>query len=1191
MFLKSLEMQGFKSFPDKTVLTFGSGMTAVVGPNGSGKSNISDAVRWVLGEQSTKNLRGSRMEDVIFGGTANRKAQGIAQVSLCLDNKDGKLGRDEDEITVTRRYYRSGESEYEINGETVRLKDINELFMDTGLGRDGYSLVGQGKVADMVSEKSNERRDMLEEAAGISHFRYRRADALRRLTSTEENLVRLRDILAELECRVGPLKSQSEKAEKFIKFAEEKKSVEIGLWLNTINQSKDSLKSADDKLTIANAQYEDIEKELDDIESGIEKNEESIAGINVEIDEIRHESEELDEKTSAKEAEIAVAKNTIEHNLQTIERIKEQKSEGEKARQETDEQIKDFEEKIKENESEIELKKEELQKLTARTDEIVKEAENNLGISGNINRELSDITLALSDIKIKISGNASSIEEINNRTLSVRENVKQKNEEIKNTEEEKAQLLIKGRESAEKLSETENSIKGYEKLAESKRQKLEKSKENLDRQNAELKTKLSKAAMLSELEKNMEGYQGSVKAVVKEAKRGVLSGVHGPVSSLISSDEKYALAVETALGASIQNIVVDSENDAKRAVKYLKDNNCGRATFLPMTSIKSRSFEEKGLSGCDGFISMANELVTFDNKYKSIINSLLSRVAVVSDMDSAISISKKFGYRFKTVTLDGQVMNAGGSITGGSRVRNAGLLSRSNEIEKINSECEKLKENIKDSEAIYKQTQEELSKAVADYDGAFGDLNTVKMNISAVDSALSFAEEKLNTAKTELSNLITERDTADTRISALEEATQTSKEQEEELEKKADALREKLLTLTEGNAQQASEKEELTKKSSEKELEIMSLSKDVAASEDIIGRLKARTSESSEKEDALSNEIAEINAENENTLQKIEDMKNQLTELKTSGTNGEDRIKELGEKRNEISAESNKLRTFEKNKTSERERLSGELARLSERKINLLKDYDDTVAKLYDEYQLTKREALEISSPSEDIPSDTKKLNELKSKIRALGNVNVGAIEEYKEVSGRYEFMTAQITDIEISKRELEKLIEELTHNMAARFKEQFVRINNEFRQTFSELFGGGNASLSLADENDVLESRINIKAQPPGKAVQNIDLLSGGEKGLTAIALLFAILKINPAPFCIFDEVEAALDDVNVSRYAQYVRRITDNTQFILITHRRGTMEEADVLYGVTMQEKGVSKLLELKTAEMVEKLGLEEK
>lgn len=1188
MILKALEMQGFKSFPDKTVLEFNKGITAVVGPNGSGKSNISDAVRWVLGEQSTKTLRGSKMEDVIFSGTDVRKAKGFAEVTLRLDNTDRSLNKDSDEVSVTRRYYRSGDSEYLVNGESARLRDVNELFMDTGLGRDGYSIVGQGKIADMVSPKASERRDMLEEAAGISHFRYRRGDAIKRLAQAEENLVRLRDILSELESRVGPLKAQSEKAQKFIVLAGERKNLEIGIWLNTIDKTGEKMRDQEHKIEIAEASHKEAQDELSKIGEMIDKAADGTRDINIKLEEIRNSASGFEEKLSDIDSQIKVAENSILHNNETIERINRDKAAENETEQNIDAAVSAAIECIQKAEKQI-------ADATRQMDELSKQEETYRLSSSEfsdraaaLSGEISALSVRLADCRVTAETANSSIEEIRSRISAIDESMGTRKDDYDALLKRKADAEAELKEIQDEIVSVKNAIDGYTLRFENRGKKADSVKLAIDEKQRELHKGQDRVRLLEDLEKNMEGYFGAVKAVMKESGRGALRGIYGPVSQLITVKDKYSAAIETALGAAVQNIVVDNETDAKRAMGFLKEHRAGRATFLPITAIKGRVLSEQGLDDQYGFVSIASDLVSYDNKYSEIIRWLLGRTAVAEDIDSAIAIAKKYSYRFRIVTLDGQVINAGGSMTGGSRVQNAGILSRGNEIERLKGSLASMQKELDGMLSDYKLLLEDASAAKAELEGAEGDLLRAKEENIRREGELKLASDKLASVSSGVKELLEEKETLEKRIESVSSGAEAARSQIDELKETLENKEKELESITGDSKTLQKNREEVASKAAEIRLRIVSLQKDVEANTDEITRLKNRKTGHLDRLSELDEEIREIEEKNDELRALTERLSADEKALKANHGDAQNQINELISQRDELEKQANDLRLHERAKSEERERLSGDIARLEERKIAMRNEYDNLTSKLYDEYQLTRREAAALEIEIDDYSLAAKRLAELKSQIRALGSVNVSAIEEYKEVSERYEFLSGQINDVETSRAELNKMIDDLTGKMAEQFREQFNRINSCFGQTFIELFGGGKAELRLEDERDVLGSDIEIKVQPPGKNVQNINLLSGGEKGLSAIALLFAILKVTPAPFCIFDEVEAALDDVNVSRYAQYVRRMTKNTQFILITHRRGTMEEADVLYGVTMQEKGVSKLLELKTAEMAKKLGL---
>lgn len=1190
MYLKALEMQGFKSFPDKIELNFGKGVTAVVGPNGSGKSNIADAVRWVLGEQSTKSLRGSKMEDVIFSGTKDRRPQGFAEVTLKLDNSDGALSCPEKEVSVTRRYYRSGDSAYLINGNTVRLKDVHELFMDTGLGRDGYSMVGQGRIEEMVSAKSENRRDMLEEAAGISAYRYRRADALKRLTQAEENLVRLRDIVSELQSRVGPLEKQSIKAQQFLVYAGEKKELEIGLWVNTLSKAAGLIKEQGHKIEVARAQYEEAGEALENISRSIDSAAEGTREINIRMEKIRNSRSLLEEQAAAFDNKAAVFENSVTHNNEAIHRIEKDLEAESCADTDIRKEIEDTEKLISENDKKIAVQNEELKSLSEKLSGLKKNDETYSDEYNRINSELSVLALDISKAETALASAVSSSGEIESRIATLNSDIKGREESVSETEKETASVKEELKKAEEHCEELSNAAAGFELRLRKSEEKHEKCKKDNDEIKLKLLSEESKLKFLQDTEKNMDGYQGSVKAVLKEYQRGTLTGIRGTLSSLIEVDEKYQTAVETALGNAIQDIVTETENDAKKAINMLKNSHGGRATFLPLNAIKGKILEEKNLDDHFGFVDLCYKLVNADGEYEEIIKSLLGRIAVTEDLDCAIALAKKYNYKFKIVTLDGQVINAGGSMTGGSKINNAGFLARRTEIEKLKNECDSLAKEVSESYSVLKGAAEALSKARADLEGAQGEILRAQEEKLKIESSLAVLENKKNVLIRDKEEFIKEKERAVLRLNSVKQLADGAKTAKEALSGEKSAKEEELSSLTGGRDSLLREREKLNDEISEVNLRIVSLVKDGEAKKESINSLLRRIEDAAERKENLLKEKEELEKRNGQLLTDAENTRDEAAQIRKQILSDENKIRELIKERENLEKSVTDNRVLEKVKTEEREKISGELIRLEEKKAYLEKEQLDIERKLYDEYQLTRREAEAVSPEIESVPKAQKRLSELKAQIKALGSVNVAAIEEYKEVSQRYEFLSGQVNDVEKSKKELLRMIEELTGKMSEQFRDRFEAINNGFKETFTQLFGGGSAELILEDETDILECNIEIKAQPPGKNVKSLSLLSGGEKGLTAIALLFAILKVRPSPFCIFDEVEAALDDVNVLRYAQYVRMMTDETQFILITHRRGTMEEADMLYGVTMQEHGVSKLLELKTAEMVEKLKLEE-
>lgn len=1188
MLLKSLELHGFKTFPDRIKLSFDKGITSIVGPNGSGKSNISDAIRWVLGEQSAKTLRCSKMEDVVFNGTDKRKKTGYAEVTLSIDNKDRILPFDGDEVAVTRRYYRSGESEYMINKATVRLRDIHELFMDTGLGRDGYSMIGQGKIDSIVASKSEERREIFEEASGISRYRYRKTEAERKLKSTEENLVRLRDIVGELEDRVGPLKKQSEKAQKFLVLSEEKKGLEIALWLNTLDNSANIIKEQDDKIDIQRAQYENAEQELANISSETESIYLKNGEITSKIDTIRRNISQFESEVSNNNALISVANNDIEHNKETITRLETEIEQLNNSFTEIESQIKEKKENVEKLKLSIEEKQKEYNEVSENLNTISVDASRSGDEIQELNSKLAELSQKSANAKVVLLTSDSSINELNKRIESLNSSLSEKESNLETTSKMLEDYKVQGKDSAEKVEMLSNSIKGLELKINNLKARNENSKGEIDRLTLDSNEKLRRANILEDLEKNLEGFAHSVKTVMNLSRHGKIGGIHGPVSRLIKVPTDYAVAIETALGGAMQNIVTGNEEDAKRAIRTLKENKGGRATFLPIATIKPRYLNENGIDSCFGFVGVASDLCDCKDEYKGILQNLLGKIVIAEDLNSAVSIANKYSYRFKVVTLDGQVVNAGGSLTGGSLNKRTGLLSRASEIEKYRKEAKALADKANELKEQYSNSQQEFAKYEADILGTRGDLSTEQQELirlrteykacqneyDSLVSSIDFTKNEIVECENKISNLQKDKETADKEFSAFEEEIAN-------IEKTTSNLTGNRLALTE-------KREQLSEKLQNIRLEIVTFEKDKEALISEIRTSEYNSQHQTERKENLRNQIVSVNSNIDIINKKIESYTNISNNYQDKIAEFNNAIEKLNGDKEKFEKKSVELRQKEKDLNSTREVSGRELARLEERKINLQKQYDDIIAKLWDEYELTKRQAEEISIEIENVSTARKRLNEIKSSIRGLGSVNVSAIEEYKEVSERYEFLGAQVSDVEKSKNEIERLINDLTKQMKDAFIENFHEINKHFGETFKELFGGGTASLELANPDDILNSGIDIIAHPPGKIVVHLEALSGGEKALVAIALYFSIMKVRPAPFCVMDEIEAALDDVNVDRFAQYMRRMTDRTQFITITHRRGTMEESDVLYGVTMQDEGISKLLELRASEVAAKLGM---
>ncbi|MDO4607714.1 MAG: chromosome segregation protein SMC [Clostridia bacterium] len=1186
MLLSSIQIQGFKSFADKTILKFGRGITAVVGPNGSGKSNISDAVRWVLGEQSTKSLRGQSMEDVIFGGTDTRRPHGFCEVTLNIDNADRTLNFDNDFVSITRRFYRSHESEYLINNVSVRLKDVHELFMDTGLGRDGYSMIGQGKIDNIISTKSDERRDIFEEASGISKYRYRKTEAERKLTAAEDNLLRLKDILDELESRVGPLKEQSEKAEKFLTLAEDKKQLEIGLWLYTLNNSKDALRAQESKIVTAQMQYKEIETALESFDLKSEQNTAQFTLITSQIENIRQNIASSNEESLKLEGEISVINNDIQHNNDTVERLNAEKS----ALFETDSNAN---QEILDKRNEAAKKAEIIAGLNEKLSELENQLHNLLSDSESISRKIEDqiktlnlLSVQTSDLRVEMTTADTSVDEINARREIIDELLNQNNYEkdvlTKDFDETKA-LLDK---TEANINSLQNSIKGYELRLENRNNELKELNDKCTELHLDIETRKRRVQILIELENNMEGFSFAVKKVMSESDKGLIRGIHGPVSKLISVDKKYSVAIETALGNAIQNIVVENEADAKRAINFLKSNNAGRATFLPVSTITAREFKENGFDDIYGFVGIASDLVTVDKKYETIIKYLLGGAVITEDIDSATTLAKKYNHRVKVVSLDGQVINPGGSYTGGSLVKQAGMLSRAADIKRIEAEIDKLIEKEKIAKAKQDEVNSALAEVNADIVAVNADLTNANEDKIRALSELKRIDDLINNINTNIASLTEERDGSVEKIKSLHEKSASAAKQIAELEFKNSAIQAEIDQMTGGRDSLTHTREDITNQITEIKLQIVDNQKDADALINMADSLENSIKDRATRAGDIDAEIAAINYKILQLNSDISSHNDEIDNIKhrIEGYNSD--IENLMTERNNVEKQGVELRSNERERTLEREKIGGELARLTERKEVMLKEYDDVIRQLFDEYQLTKSEAENIAIDIEKPAEAKKQLAETKSKIRSLGNVNVSAIEEYKEVKERHDFMNEQVADVEKARTELRKLINQLTAQMQEMFVVGFDKINQNFTKTFTELFGGGSACLKLTDPDNVLESGIDIEARLPGKNVPSLNGLSGGEKALVALSIYFAIMKVNAPPFCFLDEVDTALDDINVDRFADYMKHSDFNTQFICVTHRRGTMEAADMLYGVTMQEKGITKLLELNVSELEKKL-----
>ena len=1174
MFLKALEIQGFKSFPDRTRITVGKGITAVVGPNGSGKSNISDAIRWVLGETSAKQLRGGgKMENVIFGGTQQRGAMGFASVSLVVDNTDRRIDVDNDEVTIGRKYYRSGDSEYSVNGQNVRLKDIYELFLDTGLGRDGYSVIGQGRIAEIVGAKSNERREIFEEASGIAKYRYRKNEAERRLASAEENLVRLRDILGELEERVGPLERESKKAKQYLELAERRKGLEVTLWVDTVQKARDTVREQQRKIEIAGADYARAGREIEAIDAETESTRAEIEHLITEADRCNAEIRAITEEIAGADSRIAVLENDIAHNDATIASLKEEIGQSGLGREAIAAEVRGHGEGIAACERQAAA-------YAARTGELealLEELQNRSAASGErrgvVTGRLNAMAARITDLKVAAAGAASSVEAAKKRLAAAGSEGAANAALTRDLEEQKAETDAFLQDAVERLTRLENIKGGLTLKVESRRCALAQADENEQKLLRAIEAARQRIAMLKDLERNMDGFQSSVKAVMKAAANRRLRGITGPVSTILSVKPGYEVAIETALGFALQNIVVENETAAKAAMAFLRDERAGRATFLPLDTVKPGSFNGRLPEGA----VLASSLVTYDEKYANIVSSLLGRIVVVDDINEASRTARALDYRNRVVTVDGQVVNAGGSFTGGSVSRSAGLFSRKQEIDELKKKVEAL-EKQRDA------AEEKTDRAKAEVDALSAELTATESEaITAGGDKIRGEVESgriaaaLSQARAAGEMLSAERAQLAAQIAASEKAGADAAAEMEVLTRDSAALEEELRAISGSDDTFLETRTRLADELSDLKLKALAAQKDIENHRAAIAQLESRTDESDARAKQLSANIETLTAQNAERAAQIETIRAAIAGSRNEIEKREEAkagaVRRRMEKEGGITQQTARVRKI----TDEREALGREIARLTEQKEQKDAEYEQTVAKLWEEYELTLSAAQELCVPFESGAELRRQVSEVRGKIKALGNVNVSAIEEYAEVSRRYEFLRAQVGDVETSKAELQKLIAGLSDEMRAMFSESFAAINRNFGRIFAELFGGGTARLYLEDEADVLGSGISIEVAPPGKIIRNLSALSGGEQALVAISIYFAIFGVNPAPFCVLDEIEAALDDVNVTRFAQYLRRISSETQFIVITHRRGTMEEADVLYGVTMQEDGVSKVLKL--------------
>ena len=1188
MYLKSLEVQGFKSFPDKTLIRFGDDITAIVGPNGSGKSNISDAILWVMGEQSSKTLRGAKMEDVIFGGTQKRAAVGFAEATLTLDNTDRALMYDADEVMVTRRYYRSGDSEYYINRQSARLRDIHEMFMDTGLGREGYSNIGQGRIDEILSLKSADRRELFEEAAGISKYRHRKEETERKLAHTEDNLLRIGDKVSELELQLEPLKQQSEKAKRYLELKQELQGVEIAVWLDTLEKLSAAVKKAEEDYTSASFVLQQAHDALDGLYSRSEELSAALQAKDGELETARVKVTMLEAAWQQLEGQMAVIQGNIDNNNANIERIEEE--------------LRGQEDRSGGISAQLEQTRSRIQKIGTELEEIrgaVLEARQSLAAMTTNAQGLTKQFLELRSQETALAA------DIAGREADVRgleeslELSKQRSDELKSdlaaaeSREEEANKALSAcvkalRRAKEEVTAANNTIAGYTLRQKTRTQRRDALAEQLRQLNGKLEGVQAKLRVFRAMERDYENYQKSVKTVMQEAQKGALRNVHGPVSRLIRTEDAYTVAIEIALGGALQQIVVETETDGKAAINHLKRTGGGRATFLPLSVIRGKKLQETDLENCRGFVGIASELVRSQEKYREILENLLGRTVIAQDMDAALAIAKKYNNRFKLVTLDGQVINPGGSMTGGSVNKESGILSRANELEKLETQEKNLLQEQTALDADLREAQRQLDQ--------------VQFQMTAASDQLRKAEDQVLTLQGEekqhriLVDAISEAaENAQRELDAL--TVRTGRERERYASQQAKiqvyaaqlaSIRQNIAALEGSQTEAAAATAEINDRIARLQSQEAALEAESATARTHMGdleNLRSALEGDRDKKLALAEIIRQDNARQEQQMQSLARQQEENVRETEAMRQVHSRI---ARERIAIEAARTSAQREAQEKNKDILNMERACALLEQKKLTASMDEKQIIDKLWDSYELTPGTAVQKRGQIESVAAGNRRVGELKRKIAALGTPNLGAIEEYARVNERYTYLATQREDVLTSKRELESIIRNITQEMTTIFVEEFRKIDHYFGITFGEMFGGGKGQLLLENPQEPLTCGIEIRVQPPGKQVKTITLLSGGEKAFVAIALYFAILKVRPTPFCMLDEIDAALDDRNVERFASYLRNLSQKTQFIVITHRRGTMEASDVLYGVTMQEQGISKLLRLDLNQMEEYLGI---
>ena len=1190
MYLKSLEVQGFKSFPDKTLIRFGDDITAIVGPNGSGKSNISDAILWVMGEQSTKTLRGAKMEDVIFGGTQKRSAVGFAEATLTLDNRDRALNYDADEVMVTRRYYRSGDSEYYINRQSTRLRDIHEMFMDTGLGREGYSNIGQGRIDEILSLKSADRREIFEEAAGISKYRHRKEETERKLAHTEDNLLRIGDKVSELEMQLEPLKIQSEKAKKYLELKDELQGVEIAVWLDTLEKLSAAAKKAEEDYASASFVLQQAHEDLEQLYAQAENYGNDLREKDGQLETIRVKSNMLEANHQQLEGQIAILRGNVENNEANISRIEEELAGAESRSGGVSGQIESACQRVAEIEKELGNKRAALAELqqqfavmTANAQGLTRQF---LELKGKETRLASDIAAQEADNRALEQNREESVQ----RADQLRGDLQAGKERHEQAQQDLDACSGNLRKAQEDVTAAGNTISGYTLRQATRTKRRDELSQTVRDLTAKLDSVEAKAKVFRAMERDYENYTKSVRLVMQEAQRGGLKNIHGPISRLIRTEDSYTVAVEIALGAAMQQIVVDTEQDGKAAINYLKRTGSGRATFLPIAAIEGKKLSETGLEGCRGFVGIASELVSCEDKYKKILENLLGRTVIVRDLDSAIAMANRYHNRFKIVTLDGQVMNPGGSMTGGSVNKEAGMLSRANELEKLTAQASELTEKKNHAEADLREAQrlcdqvefqmtaakEELRQAEDQVLRLQGEEKQYQILLNAIIDAEAAAQRELDALQS--------RDSSDAERLAAGKA---------KLCIYADQLatvRQELTLLENSQVEAGEATERITGDMTAIKTEAAALEAECTTARNHIEDLKNLQSAMEGDREKKNGLIDAFRADNLRITQEIEALLKRQEENSASVATSRSDLQAMLTSRADTEAAKTRAEREAQEKNKDILNMERACALLEQKKLASSMEEKQIVDKLWDSYELTPGTAAEKRTDIESVAAGNRRIAELKRKISLLGTPNLGAIEEYARVNERYSYLCEQRDDVLNSKRDLEGIIRDITKEMTVIFVEEFRKIDHYFGQVFEEMFGGGKGQLLLENPEEPLTCGIEIRVQPPGKQLKTITLLSGGEKAFVAIALYFAILKVRPTPFCMLDEIDAALDDRNVERFANYLRNLSEKTQFIVITHRRGTMESSDVLYGVTMQEQGVSKLLRLDLNQMEEYLGIVE-